>query len=164
MVFFCSSYRGDAAVMSNVWEFVIVEEVLQKGYDENGDCIGQPQTDFTPPSPKRIGWDLRSLECTSAINEAHTDAQILINDLHLHIYVHDHYGKGFIKKCRISPDAYIQMALQLAYYRDANRFSLTYEASMTRLFREGRTETVRPCTIESAAWVKGMLDPNTTVN
>jgi carnitine O-palmitoyltransferase 1, liver isoform len=50
------------------------------------------------------------------------------------------------------------MALQLAYYRDYGKFSLTYEASMTRLFREGRTETVRPCTIESAAWVKSMED------
>lgn len=55
------------------------------------------------------------------------------------------------------------MALQLAYYRDAGRFSLTYEASMTRLFREGRTETVRPCTIESSAWVKAMENPSTTV-
>jgi carnitine O-palmitoyltransferase 1 len=51
------------------------------------------------------------------------------------------------------------MALQLAYYRDFGKFSLTYEASMTRLFREGRTETVRPCTIESAAWVKAMENP-----
>lgn len=70
--------------------------------------------------------------------------------------VHSAFGKGLIKKCRISPDAFIQMALQLAYYRDAGRFRLTYEASMTRLFREGRTETVRPCTIESSAWVKAM--------
>ena len=54
------------------------------------------------------------------------------------------------------------MALQLAYYRDFGKFSLTYEASMTRLFREGRTETVRPCTIESAAWVKAMEDKNKT--
>jgi carnitine O-palmitoyltransferase 1 len=50
------------------------------------------------------------------------------------------------------------MALQLAYYRDYGKFSLTYEASMTRLFREGRTETVRSCTIESSAWVKAMED------
>lgn len=63
-----------------------------------------------------------------------------------------------MKKCSVSPDAYIQMALQLAYYRDAGRFSLTYEASMTRLFREGRTETVRPCTIESSDWVRSMND------
>lgn len=41
--------------------------------------------------------------------------------------------------------------------------SLTYEASMTRLYREGRTETVRPVTIESAAWVKAMHDPSLSV-
>lgn len=81
----------------------------------------------------------------------------------LRIYVHNRYGKGFVKQCRLSPDAYIQMALQLAYYRDGGKFSLTYEASMTRLFREGRTETVRPCTIESSAWVKSMLDKNCSV-
>ena len=40
--------------------------------------------------------------------------------------------------------------------QDSGRFRLTYEASMTRLFREGRTETVRPCTVESSAWVKAM--------
>lgn len=62
---------------------------------------------------------------------------------------------------KVSPDAYLQLALQLAYYRDSNKnFCLTYEASMTRLFREGRTETVRPVTIESSNWVKAHEDPN----
>ena len=68
-----------------------------------------------------------------------------------------------MKKCKLSPDAYVQLALQLTYYRDAGHLCLTYEASMTRLFREGRTETVRPVTIESAAWVKAMHDPNVPV-
>jgi len=54
------------------------------------------------------------------------------------------------------------MALQLAYYRDFGKFSLTYEASMTRLYRDGRTETVRACSIESSAWVKAMEDPKAT--
>ena len=31
---------------------------------------------------------------------------------------------------------------------------------MTRLFREGRTETVRSCTVESSAFVRAMLDKN----
>lgn len=48
-----------------------------------------------------------------------------------------------MKKCRVSPDAYVQMAMQLAYYRDQKAFAATYEASMTRLFKHGRTETVR---------------------
>lgn len=87
-----------------------------------------------------------------------------LQDVELRIFVHNAFGKGIMKKCRLSPDAFIQMALQLAYYRDAGKFSLTYEASMTRLFREGRTETVRPCTIESSAWVKAMCAPNRDVS
>ncbi len=34
---------------------------------------------------------------------------------------------------------------------------------MTRLFRDGRTETVRSCSIESCLWVKAMEDPTVTV-
>ena len=33
---------------------------------------------------------------------------------------------------------------------------------MTRLFREGRTETVRSCTIESCKWVLSMENKNST--
>ena len=40
----------------------------------------------------------------------------LIQDLDLAVYRYDDYGKDFIKKCRVSPDVYIQLALQLAYY------------------------------------------------
>ena len=89
-------------------------------------------------------------------------AQELLNDVDLHILIHDAFGKGFVKLCKTSPDAFIQMALQLAYFRDIGRHHHTYESSMTRLFREGRTETVRSCSIESADWVKSMTDPNAT--
>ena len=43
------------------------------------------------------------------------------------------------------------------------KFCLTYEASMTLLFREGRTETVRSCTTESCNFVMAMMDPTKTV-
>ena len=88
----------------------------------------------------------------------------LVKDVDLHIFINDAFGKGLIKKCKVSPDSFIQMALQLAYYRDQGRHHLTYEASMTRLFREGRTETVRSCSIESSEWVKSMMNPDATVS
>jgi hypothetical protein len=34
---------------------------------------------------------------------------------------------------------------------------------MTRLFRDGRTETVRSCSIESSQWVKSMEDTSASV-
>lgn len=145
---------ADAPVLGHLWECTFGDDA--DGYEENGNTKGIPE--FTPPTPTRLNWDLKG--CLPQIEEATIDATKLLNDVDLRIFVHNSYGKGFMKTCRVSPDAYIQMALQLAYYRDAKRFSLTYEASMTRLFREGRTETVRPCTIESTAWVKSMHDPN----
>ena len=47
-------------------------------------------------------------------------ALALLNDVDLRLLAHTPYGKGLMKKCRISPDAYLQMALQLAYYRVRN--------------------------------------------
>lgn len=52
----------------------------------------------------------------------------------------------------------------LASPQDKGCFCLTYEASMTRLFREGRTETVRSCTAESTAFVRSMADTRQTVS
>lgn len=69
-----------------------------------------------------------------------------------------------MKKCKVSPDAYIQMSFQLAYYRQYNKFCLTYEPAMTRLFRKGRTETIRSCTNESSAWARSMDDKNFNKN
>nr|CAG4645461.1 EOG090X04D9 [Lynceus sp. MCZ IZ 141354] len=147
---------ADAAVLSHFWEFVLHEDLFGLRYKEDGHCKGVPE--FEPPKPIRLKWEIPK-ECIERIETSYQVAFALLSDVDLRLYMHSPYGKGLIKKCRVSPDAFVQMALQLAYYRDAGKFSLTYEASMTRLFREGRTETVRPCTIESSAWVKGMHDP-----
>ncbi|GMR46360.1 hypothetical protein PMAYCL1PPCAC_16555, partial [Pristionchus mayeri] len=56
------------------------------------------------------------------------------------------------------PDAFIQMAIQLANYRDQGRFVLTYESASTRFFRNSRTETLRTTGDESCAFVCAMHD------
>lgn len=48
--------------------------------------------------------------------------------------------------------------------QDRGGFCLTYEASMTRLFREGRTETVRSCSNESSAFVKALVNGEVLIN
>ncbi|VEL15453.1 unnamed protein product [Protopolystoma xenopodis] len=64
------------------------------------------------------------------------------------------YGRDFITSCRISPDAYLQAALQLAYRRLHGRLPLTYEPALMRLFRMGRTETVRSLTPAMAEFIE----------
>lgn len=46
------------------------------------------------------------------------------------------------------------MALQVTYLKNAGKQALTYEASMTRLYLHGRTETVRSLSLEAAAFAK----------
>ncbi|KAF8985010.1 Carnitine O-acetyltransferase mitochondrial [Entomortierella lignicola] len=70
------------------------------------------------------------------------------------------YGKGLIKSFKMSPDAYVQMALQLAYYRKHGELVATYESAATRKYRHGRTETVRSCSNESKAFCEAMENPD----
>lgn len=43
----------------------------------------------------------------------------MIQDLDIVMLVFHHFGKDFPKSEKLSPDAFIQIALQLAYYRCA---------------------------------------------
>lgn len=49
--------------------------------------------------------------------ESYETARKLFEDVEMRLLVFQEYGKGFIKKSKVSPDGYIQMALQLANYR-----------------------------------------------
>lgn len=66
------------------------------------------------------------------------------------------YGSDFIKQAGFSPDAYVQMAMQLATYRLWGEQVGTYEATQVRPFLHGRTETTRSVSTESAGFVQRM--------
>uniref|UniRef100_A0A8C0YNV6 carnitine O-palmitoyltransferase n=1 Tax=Cyprinus carpio carpio TaxID=630221 RepID=A0A8C0YNV6_CYPCA len=144
---------ADAPIMAHVWEYVMTTDSFQLGYTEEGHCKGDVASSLPPPT--RLTWDIPA-ECQERIERSLAVAQALADDVDFHVLPIQEFGKGAIKKCKISPDAFIQIALQLAYYRNRGTFSLTYEASMTRLFREGRTETVRSCTSESCAFIRAL--------
>ncbi|KIH49478.1 Choline/Carnitine O-acyltransferase [Ancylostoma duodenale] len=139
-------------------EYMMLKDIIQVGYDENGNCKGEPTLRL---KPERLKWDIPEPALT-AMEVSMEVAQNLIDDVEMALLVWTDYGKGFIKKLNVSPDAFLQMCLQYTYYKNQNKFSLTYEASMTRLYREGRTETVRSCTTQSSEFVLAMVDPKKT--
>jgi len=68
------------------------------------------------------------------------------------------YGKNFIKSQKLSPDSYLQMSFQLAFYRLHGVPGPTYETASTRQYLHGRTETIRSTSMEAVAFCKAMLD------
>lgn len=56
------------------------------------------------------------------------------------------------------------MAMQLAWYRMHGKFTATYETVLTRMFKHGRTETLRTLSQESREWVLSMVDPEASVS
>uniref|UniRef100_A0A8C5HL81 carnitine O-palmitoyltransferase n=1 Tax=Gouania willdenowi TaxID=441366 RepID=A0A8C5HL81_GOUWI len=146
---------ADAPTVAHLWEYTLATDAFQLGYTEDGHCRGE--VDRSLPHPQRLVWDIPS-EVQTQVSSSLAVAQTLADDVDCHVFPFREFGKGRIKKCRISPDAFIQISLQLAYFRDRGGFCLTYEASMTRLFREGRTETVRSCSNESCAFIRALED------
>ncbi|XP_029691443.1 choline O-acetyltransferase [Takifugu rubripes] len=111
------------------------------------------------PAPRRLRW-----KCTPEVHKLIASSadrlQRLVDNLDINVYKFHNYGKEFIKKQKMSPDAYIQVALQLAYYRCHGRPVSTYESASIRRFREGRVDNIRSATPEALAFVKAMTDGN----
>ncbi|XP_077177401.1 carnitine O-palmitoyltransferase 1, liver isoform isoform X1 [Paroedura picta] len=147
---------ADAPIIGHLWENVMFSDCLELGYTEDGHCKGEINSGI--PMPTRLQWEIPE-ECQEVIERSLATARPLADDVDFHSFPFETFGKGLMKKTKTSPDAFVQLALQLAHYRDMGKFCLTYEASMTRIFREGRTETVRSCTVESCKFVQAMDDP-----
>jgi len=97
------------------------------------------------------------LSSTSAmVEKAKSDFTTLVTSHEQNFQSFQGYGSTLIKKMGYSPDAYAQMAIQLAVYRLHGKQVGTYEATQMRPFLHGRTETTRTVSKESADFVKSM--------
>ncbi|HEY6422007.1 MAG TPA: choline/carnitine O-acyltransferase [Pseudonocardiaceae bacterium] len=71
------------------------------------------------------------------------------------------FSSGRAKQLRMSPDAFAQLAFQLAHKRAKGHVGATYESIATRRYRHGRTEAMRVVTPEVVRFVTAMDDPET---
>jgi len=89
--------------------------------------------------------------------KAFHDTTMAQHDLRVQAY--QGYGKELIKKFKCSPDAYVQMIIQLAYHKMYGKNRPTYESASTRKFAQGRTEANRTVSDECVAFCNAMADP-----
>eukprot|EP00295_Goniomonas_pacifica_P035322 CAMPEP_0175973358 /NCGR_PEP_ID=MMETSP0108-20121206/42745_1 /TAXON_ID=195067 ORGANISM="Goniomonas pacifica, Strain CCMP1869" /NCGR_SAMPLE_ID=MMETSP0108 /ASSEMBLY_ACC=CAM_ASM_000204 /LENGTH=453 /DNA_ID=CAMNT_0017302787 /DNA_START=144 /DNA_END=1505 /DNA_ORIENTATION=- len=72
-------------------------------------------------------------------------------DYEVNLVAVDGVGKEDIKVLSVSPDAFVQLSLQLAHRRATGRSVATYESVGTVGFYHGRTETMRSATPDAVA-------------
>jgi carnitine O-acetyltransferase len=118
----------------------------------------------------KLRWKLNE-EIMQSLEEAYEvfRSEILGNETKTLIF--DQFGGQFIKDSNMSPDAFVQIALQLAYYKMFGKLDATYESAATKQFLrtlyyphtltfvDGRTETVRTVSNEALAFCKATCSP-----
>ncbi|TFK53149.1 acyltransferase ChoActase/COT/CPT [Heliocybe sulcata] len=112
-----------------------------------------PPPDIIDTTPKKLEWKL-SPELRAGIRFAETRLSDLICQNDCQAMEFKGYGKNFIVSHGISPDAFVQMAFQAAYFGLYGRIESTYEPAMTKSFLHGRTEAIRTVQPQSVGFVK----------
>lgn len=121
-------------------------------------------------APKKLEWSL-SPDMRAGVRFAETRLSDLICQNDCQALEFKKYGKAFITGHGFSPDAFVQMAFQAAYYglygegfHQEHRFRIlmfplgriecTYEPAMTKAYLHGRTEAIRTVQPQSVDFVQ----------
>ncbi|XP_052265796.1 carnitine O-palmitoyltransferase 1, liver isoform-like [Dreissena polymorpha] len=159
----CEHSYADAPVLAHIIEINFTQEAVHGLLSPELDLescdldLHESKSSHSIYRPERLVWEIPD-SLGRSINSAHLTVLKAIEDIDLRVEGYFKYGKGFVKTCKVSPDAYIQMALQVTYFKNAKEHCLTYESSMTRLYLQGRTETVRSLTMEASKFVWAFVD------
>lgn len=147
---------ADAMVVVKQQDFV-----MKSVADELKVCgrpvVSSPSAAYCKPNVLPWKFDAASIQ---AIELASSSVRLLIRKFDLRVLSFPHFGRLFCKRIKVTPDFFMQMAIQLAYWRLHGKAVATYETAHTRLFYHGRTETTRSTSIETVAFCKSMSNPS----
>lgn len=96
----------------------------------------------------KLGADIKQAIATNAAID---------ENLEMHMLRYPSINKNHCKGSNVSPDSIMQLSFQLAYRRAFGNYVSTYESCSTAAFRNGRTETMRPCTMRTKQFCEAVL-------
>lgn len=160
-------YIGEHCMADGMPAVDFCQQMQRAEYDKsNGDDSMVPGDTMTSPVTQIFADAWASLDEVSRrhirerVEHARKKHLAVTHQYDLQILQYEKYGSRFIKELAgVSPDAFVQMAMQLAacrYFRSPA--VATYESTQTRQFLHGRTETTRSVSPQSVAFCQAMLD------
>ena len=149
---------GEHSMMDGMPVVKLAEVLTRVKYDQARKLApSRPQSSYGEPPPTARFLDLSAGADASAMIVSATDSlHRLVKSQDLQVQCFRGYGGNFVKKQGVSPDAWVQLSIQLATFRLFGSCVATYEASQVRPFKHGRTETTRSCSLDSVAFCKEM--------
>lgn len=132
--------------------------VIKTGTLDHGDATAQSSL----PEPSEITFKTNS-EIAKHVEAAKVQFKAAIDKHDLRVMNYQGYGKNLIKQFKSSPDSFVQMVIQLAYYKMYGISRPTYESAATRRFQHGRTETCRSVSEESVAFCEAFQSSTATI-
>ena len=109
------------------------------------------------PPPLRLEWNLTH-KLLEEIEQASTAVESLIAQNETCVLEFNQFGRDSIKQHNLSPDAVVQLSLQVAYARLHGEIACTSETVHTRNFQYGRWEDVRVVTPESVRLIQAFTE------
>lgn len=104
----------------------------------------------------KVDFDLDP-KLQEGITEALKNHKKVVDSLDMNYLKYPGISRDGCKRYQASPDSVMQLAFQLAFYKQNQKFVSTYESCSTAAFRHGRTETMRPCTNETKKFVETII-------
>jgi carnitine O-acetyltransferase len=149
---------GEHSMMDGMPMVALADHIIKTTYKDASNR--SPPASLGAPTAENIFESLQSClqrsDIPSHVDQASTFFANWIDEHEIHVQNFEGYGTAFIKKAGFSPDAFVQMVMQLATYRLWGELGGTYEATQVRPFLHGRTETTRTVSPQSHAFVKRM--------
>uniref|UniRef100_A0A671KJD1 Carnitine O-acetyltransferase b n=1 Tax=Sinocyclocheilus anshuiensis TaxID=1608454 RepID=A0A671KJD1_9TELE len=115
------------------------------------------------PMPKKLYFYINS-EIKWDLEMAKQNLDILINDLDIKCFNFQRFGKEFVKQLKLSPNSFIQVAIQLAYYRVHSEVCAACDIASLRMFRGGRTDYIRSPTNQMLSFIWAFDDDAVSVS
>lgn len=141
----------------------LIEHLLRYMQEVHEKKLRRMQSLCELPRPFQLDWNVSDY-VLKEIETAREQHDRLVEDLDLFVMRFEHFGKEFPKENNMSPDSFIQLALQLTYYKIHGTLVSTYESASTRRFALGRVDNIRANSPAALAWVQAMVAKNDTTD